>query len=129
MGVIWGSSNKNPTNSLKKIFAKLKEKECLAITPDGPRGPVFEINSNIVKIASKFKLNIIPVTFGASKKKIFKSWDKFMLPLPFSRISLIYGNPVEVPAELTEEQIYNLNSIIKKELNTICDQADKIATT
>ncbi|NRA73864.1 MAG: lysophospholipid acyltransferase family protein [Rickettsiales bacterium] len=129
VGVIWGSSNKNPTHSLKKIFTALNQKECLAITPDGPRGPAFEINSNIVKIASKYNLCIIPVTSGMSKKKVFRSWDKFMLPLPFGKLSLIYGKPIKIPPQVTKEQVSLLNTTIKNELNAICKQADKLVIT
>ena len=128
VNVIWGSSNKNTMRAIKEIFTVLKKKECLAITPDGPRGPAFEINSNIVKIASKYNLCIIPWASGASKKKVFSSWDKFILPLPFGKLSLVYGNPIKVPPHVTDSQTKKINSSLKKELNAICKKADNLVS-
>jgi lysophospholipid acyltransferase (LPLAT)-like uncharacterized protein len=124
--IIWGSSNKNPLSVLKCIFTVLQQKECLAITPDGPRGPAFEINSNIVKIASKANLNIIPFSYGASKKKVFSSWDRFILPLPFGKIAFIYGKPIKIPPHVTNVQVNEINEVIKKELNDISNQSDQL---
>lgn len=126
VGVIWGSSNKDPIGSIKRILQALKKNECLAITPDGPRGPAFEINSNIVKIASKANLNIIPCAYGASKKKVFRSWDSFILPLPFGKLALTYGNPIKIPPNITDEEVKKINATIKKELNDICEQSDQL---
>jgi lysophospholipid acyltransferase (LPLAT)-like uncharacterized protein len=126
VNVIWGSSNKNPLNAMKEIFSILKKGESLAITPDGPRGPAFEINSGVVKIASKYNLSIIPVTFGASRKKSFSSWDRFILPFPFGKLAFVYGNPIKVKTNVTDKDIENINAAIKKELNTICQEADQL---
>lgn len=126
INVVWGSSNKNPLKAMREIFSVLKKGESLAITPDGPRGPAFEINSNIVRIASKYNLSIVPLTFGASRKKSFSSWDRFILPLPFGRLTFIYGNPIKVQANVTEKEIENINIAIKEELNAICQEADKL---
>ena len=129
VNIIWGSSNKNTMQAIKKIFSVLKEKECLAITPDGPRGPAFEINSNIVKISSKYSLHIIPWTSGASKKKVFSSWDKFILPLPFGKLVFVYGNPIKVPPNVTDSQIKKISSALKRELNAICEKADNLVNS
>jgi lysophospholipid acyltransferase (LPLAT)-like uncharacterized protein len=126
INVVWGSPNKNPFKAMREIFSVLKKGESLAITPDGPRGPAFEINSNIVRIASKYNLSIVPLTFGASRKKSFSSWDRFVLPLPFGKLTFIYGNPIKVQANVTNKEIENINSTIKKELNAICQKADQL---
>ena len=128
VNVIWGSSNKNPINSLRSMFEVLKKKECLAITPDGPRGPAFEINSNLARIASKYNVPIIPMTFASSRRKVFSSWDKFILPLPFSNIALIYGKPIQIPRNLTDSDVLEINGVIKKELDNICAKADKLVS-
>jgi lysophospholipid acyltransferase (LPLAT)-like uncharacterized protein len=128
INVIWGSSNKNPMGSVRNIFAALAKKECMAITPDGPRGPRFEINSAIAKIASKYNVPVIPMTFASSRRKIFSSWDRFILPLPFSKLALIYGKPIKIPQSLTDEGLGRINAVIKKELDDICAKADQLVS-
>jgi len=125
--VIWGSSNKSPFRAIKEIFAALKAKESLGITPDGPRGPAREINSNIVKIASKHNLCIVPISYGTSRKRVFASWDNFILPLPFGKTIFIYGNPIKIPSGVTAEQVKKFNLALKTELDAISRRADELA--
>ncbi len=116
--VIEGSSSNISMNSLKKIIKSLVSGESLAITPDGPRGPVYQINSNIAKIAKRTSKTIIPMSFSCKKKKIMKSWDKFILPLPLNTIYLVYGTPIK-PTEK------NIDILLKKELNQLHKKFDK----
>jgi lysophospholipid acyltransferase (LPLAT)-like uncharacterized protein len=80
----------------------------VAITPDGPRGPIFKVQPGIVYLAQKAGVPIIPVACALSKKKILRSWDKYQFPLPFGRIEAVYGQPFpvagtdDVPAKAAE---------------------------
>ena len=115
--IITGSSNKISIKSLRNIIKCLVNKESLAITPDGPRGPVYEINSNIAKIAQKTSTTIIPISFSCKKKKIMNSWDNFIVPLPFNQIYLIYGNPIDPTQN-------NIEKLLKKELDRLHKEYD-----
>jgi lysophospholipid acyltransferase (LPLAT)-like uncharacterized protein len=123
--IIEGSTNKNAITSVKKIYQQLKKKEAIAITPDGPRGPVYRINSNIVKIASKASLAskkslyIIPWSYASAKVKRFRSWDQFILPLPLSKVCFSFGNPIKVPKNISAEKIQAVNLELKQELDRI----------
>ena len=77
------------------------------IALDGPRGPKFKINSNIVGLAQKTESTIFPVVVSYSRKKEFNSWDKFQLPFPFSKIIYDFLEPVELKKDMDTEQIEN----------------------
>jgi lysophospholipid acyltransferase (LPLAT)-like uncharacterized protein len=123
---IGGSSKKNSFSALKQIIKKLQNNENISITPDGPRGPSRQINSNVIDIARITKTPIIPMIFSISRNIILNSWDNFMVPLPFSKGILIYGDAIEVPedADLAEKE--RLKEKLALGLDKITIMADSI---
>ncbi len=83
--IIEGSTHRNPLLATRKIIAALTRGSNIAITPDGPRGPKYKINSNIIGIAKLAKAKIIPLSLNIKHNIRFNSWDSFILPLPFGR--------------------------------------------
>lgn len=126
--VIWGSSRRGWAAAIKNIFASLKQGISIAITPDGPRGPANEINSNIIKIASKSGCPIVPITYGVKRKKVFRSWDRFIFPLPFTKLSFVYGEPIKVSKHITSNDLKQFEIAIKNELDRISDVADQLVS-
>ena len=90
---IRGSSSKGAIKALKLSFKKIDQGYDLAITPDGPRGPRKSVADGIVAIAQKKNLPIIACSYEASSFWQLKSWDKFIIPKPFSTITLIAHEP------------------------------------
>ncbi len=93
-GAINGSTNKNSVAALKTIIKKLHNGANIVITPDGPRGPIYKVNSNINKIAKKYNIKLIPVSCNTSRYLMLKSWDRMIIPLPFSKITTFIGLPL-----------------------------------
>jgi lysophospholipid acyltransferase (LPLAT)-like uncharacterized protein len=93
-----GSSNRGGVKAFKEII-KLAQTNSIAITPDGPKGPLKIIKPGILHLAYLTKLPIIPVAVNIQNEKVFSSWDKFRLPLPFSKVSIHYGKPFLVTAK------------------------------
>jgi lysophospholipid acyltransferase (LPLAT)-like uncharacterized protein len=118
VNIITGSSSNISMESLKNIIRCLTKGENLTITPDGPRGPVYQINSNIAKIAQKTSKMIIPISFSCKKKIILRSWDRFIFPLPFNTIYFVYGNPI-YPDNA------DIKTALKNELDRIYKEFDK----
>ena len=83
---IRGSTYKGASSVLRSSFKVLDEKNCIAITPDGPRGPYHSIADGCVNIAQKKDVDIVILNYEASRYWEFKSWDKMILPKPFSKI-------------------------------------------
>jgi lysophospholipid acyltransferase (LPLAT)-like uncharacterized protein len=77
-------------SSMRKIIEGLKSGYSLGITPDGPRGPNQQINGELINIARLTKSSIIALSYSSSNFKIIKkSWDKFKIPLPFSKLCFV----------------------------------------
>jgi hypothetical protein len=94
--VVSGSTNKGAVASLKQIMKKLKDGTSIVITPDGPRGPRYQINSSITEIARKYSNGLIPISCECSNYFTLNSWDKLIFPLPFCKITVIFGSKIEL---------------------------------
>lgn len=75
-----------------------------AVTVDGPSGPVFEVKPGIIEMARRAGVPIVPYVPIPARCWTFRSWDRFRLPKPFSRIDVYYGPPYAVPPATTFEQ-------------------------
>lgn len=112
-GVINGSTNKDPFIALRTIVKKLHNNSDIVITPDGPRGPIYKINSNINKIAWKYNVMLIPISCNSSRYFSFKSWDRLIMPLPFGKITVRVGSPLTLTGDEYQDNI-NLEQALKK---------------
>ena len=69
------------------------------LTPDGPKGPVYEVQPGLIALAQKTGRPILPVTLSADRVHRFASWDRFLVPKPFARVRLTIGAPITVSPE------------------------------
>ena len=99
-----GSSSKpqKGLGALILLAEKVKEGRDVGITPDGPRGPCYELQPGLLKLAQLTGGAIVPVRVEYSRALRFKTWDAFLLPLPFSRVKVIFEPLVTVPRKLDE---------------------------
>ena len=95
---IRGSSSRGGRRSLLELVRRARAGACAGIAPDGPRGPRYQAQSGIITLARLTEVPIIPVAVGARWKIECHSWDRFLLPLPGSRVVVAYGEPVVVPS-------------------------------
>ena len=79
-----GSSSRGGTSAAIKILRDLSQ-DSIAITPDGPRGPCYSIKANSLDLVKKSGKKIVFMVYSTDKKKVFRSWDKMILPHPFSK--------------------------------------------
>lgn len=93
--IIEGSSNKNSLIAVKEIIKTLRKGDNVVITPDGPRGPRYKMKGSLIEIANKCNSKIIPFTANCTRYFKLNSWDKLIFPLPFGRINVIFGEPIE----------------------------------
>ncbi len=100
-----GSSSRGGLKALHDLSNLLGDNYNLALTPDGPRGPAFRAQVGIIKLAQYSHAVIIPTTFNASRKITLKSWDQFIIPLPFSRVHLAFSTPMVVPIESNKKDV------------------------
>ncbi|TEY02709.1 lysophospholipid acyltransferase family protein [Campylobacter sp. US33a] len=96
INTIRGSSSKGAISALREAFKVLDKKDDVVITPDGPRGPYHGIADGCIALAQKCKVKILLLNYEASAYWEFKSWDRMILPKPFSKIVYRISEPIEV---------------------------------
>jgi lysophospholipid acyltransferase (LPLAT)-like uncharacterized protein len=103
VGSIGGSSTRGGAKALLKAISAIKNNVDVAITPDGPKGPIYEVASGIVAISHKTNATILPCKIVASKYWQASSWDKFIIPKPFGKIDFYIGEPFSIEGLSIEE--------------------------
>lgn len=121
---ISGSSSKGGANAVKDILRALKEGDNIGITPDGPRGPAQVAQLGVVAVAKLAGKPVIPVAISSTRYKRFRSWDRFMLALPFGRIVFCVGAPILVSREVDEHAEEQARRRIEQAMNTLVETAD-----
>ncbi len=111
------TSKKNKSISLKFIFKLLNDNNYIGITPDGPGGPKEIVSEGIIKIAIKSKVPIIPIGFWSSKNFKLKSWDSFLITLPFSKCSFVWNKPLEIPNNIQANKIQHYQKLLQEKIN------------
>src|SRR6266550_154598 len=94
--VIRGSSSRLGASAILQLTEVLASGRDVVITPDGPRGPAYELGPGIIYLAQKSRAAVLPVNMEYSSCWRLKSWDRFILPRPFAKICVIIGQPHRV---------------------------------
>ena len=99
-----GSSSRMGAAALLELSDVLNSGHDVLITPDGPRGPAYELGPGIVFLAQKTGAPVVPVHMEYSSCWRVKSWDRFIIPRPFSRVRVIVGQPQQIRSTSTPEE-------------------------
>ena len=112
-----GSSSKGGRSAMNAMIAHLKSNQLAAHILDGPQGPIGKVKPGAIKIAHDSGALIVPFYVEADNAWYVRSWDQFMLPKPFSKVTLCYGNEIKcTPCDSSEEferQIQQLEDTMK----------------
>lgn len=117
MRTVRGSSNRRGVAGFRDMLRELNEGYCMCITPDGPKGPRYKSHAGVIRLASVSGLPILPMCIDVPNCwRISKAWDGFVIPIPFSRITLVAREPLYVPEDLDEatqrEYMEKLDSLL-----------------
>ncbi len=126
--MIRGSSHIGGKEAMQLMVDSVKSGSALAITPDGPRGPRQRMKMGAVRTAQRTNVPLILAGIAMEKKKHLRSWDRFEVPMPFSRIAVHYSEPVTVPAELTGEPLDRFKQEMEDRLNQLTMEAERSLT-
>lgn len=94
------------------------------VVPDGPQGPRHKVQPGVILLAQKTGCPIIPLAYSSKRRKIFSSWDRFVLPFPWVKGMVTYGKPIAVPANADAATLDGCARELERELNRITAQAD-----
>ena len=123
-GTVRGSSTRGAVRGLKGMIRAARRGKDLALTPDGPQGPRFRFKAGALMVAQVTGLPIIPVAAGASGAWWMSSWDRFMVPKPFSRVNVEYGAPQLISRRASEEELRNRAAGLESELNDMTERVN-----
>ena len=114
-----GSSSRHGMSAtLTAIRASTDGKIDLVITPDGPRGPRYQIQPGLIRLAQATQRPIVAVTYELAWKRELRSWDRFHVPLPFAKCRLITLEPIMVPAEASEADLADITQRVTTALGS-----------
>jgi lysophospholipid acyltransferase (LPLAT)-like uncharacterized protein len=120
-----GSSSRGGREALAKIVADLAEHSCAVHAVDGPRGPRGVIKAGLIVMAQLSGIPIVPVAVSVSRAWVLNSWDRFLIPKPFSTIFVHWGTPIPVPASLDNAKFDALRGEVEAKLRQMQDDADR----
>ncbi len=120
-----GSSSSHGREALDELIDMIKEKNyCSGLAIDAPRGPSRKVKMGIVKIGRETGQPIVPAVSWATRQIQFNSWDRMILPLPFSTIVMAWGKPTFVPPGLDNEAYERLRQEIEDNMNEAQNQTE-----
>jgi len=122
---IAGSSSRGGTKALHALLRTLRAGGSVGITPDGPRGPRMRASPGVATVASRMSVPVFAVSFSATRRRLFKSWDRFLLPLPFGRVVVVMKGPIEVPHNSAAAALEDMRARIEDSLNEATREADR----
>jgi lysophospholipid acyltransferase (LPLAT)-like uncharacterized protein len=121
---IRGSSTRGGIAGIKGLVRALQKGYDVAIAPDGPRGPRYKVQPGVIQVAKLSGRPIFPFTFSAAPRKILHTWDRFILPFPFSRGVFVWGDPIWVNHADGEKGMARKTLLLEKRLQEITEFAD-----
>ena len=102
--IVRGSSSRMGAGALRELGNVLASGRDILITPDGPRGPAYQLGPGIIFLAQKTGAAVVPINMEYSKCWRVNSWDRFILPRPFSKVRVIFGPAHRVRSTSTPEE-------------------------
>ena len=120
---ISGSSTEGGREGLLEMKSWIKKSFPVGLTPDGPRGPAYELKMGVVQLARLLKVPIIPCTYSSKYGKFLNTWDCFLLPKLFDDGVLLLGEPIEVTKKDNMEES---RLKVEESLFALTKQADEL---
>ncbi|MDR3706889.1 MAG: lysophospholipid acyltransferase family protein [Capsulimonadaceae bacterium] len=123
------SSARGAVEAVLIMRRELHKGGVLTLTPDGPRGPSGVLHPGAIYLAQKSGCPLVPAGASAWPCIKLKTWDRYLLPMPFARAALIYGDPIHVPPDLDQDGRQEYADRIGRMINDLELQADELART
>ena len=123
IGSVRGSSSRRAVAALIGMKRELKEGVDVCITPDGPRGPRYGFHAGMIKLAESSGAPILPIHARFSSAWRLKTWDRLVIPKPFSRVTVIFDETLAVPPKLDEAAFQQHSDRIREILLAGTDDA------
>jgi lysophospholipid acyltransferase (LPLAT)-like uncharacterized protein len=114
LGSVRGSSSRRGVAALVGLKRALQEGLDICVTPDGPRGPRYIVQPGVIKLAESTGAPIIPIHVRFSSAWRLKTWDRFVIPKPFSRVEVTFAEPISLPRGVDADTFENARINLEK---------------
>ncbi len=121
---IAGSSSRGGAGTVRSILRALKSGEIVGVTPDGPQGPRMHAAKGAVFVARRAGVPILPLSYAAKQCKILSTWDRFLIPFPFCRGIMKWGEPITIAGDADETDVARITKDLEQQLNRLTHQLD-----
>lgn len=122
-----GGQQKGGLEAMRAMARHIQTGGVICMTPDGPKGPRMRAKRGPVQLAKLAGAPLMPLTWSTKHRLVMKSWDRFILPLPFGQGALVWGDPIDIPAGADADVLDRVRLRLETELNRITAEADRIA--
>ena len=120
-----GSSTRGGEAAVREMMRFAAQGCWIGVTPDGPRGPAERVKPGVVWLASQTGIPVLPVASASRPVWRLKSWDRFLIPPPFARVLVAYGDLITVPAELDDDDLESRRVEIEQALSRLTRALDE----
>lgn len=121
-----GSSRRGGAQAVRQLLDDTAGKH-IVITPDGPGGPRRQLKAGPVFVASQLGRRILPGAFAATRAWRFKgSWTDMLIPKPFSTVYVVMGTPIDIPKDLSRDQMQQYIAIVQAEMDRLTEQTEAL---
>jgi lysophospholipid acyltransferase (LPLAT)-like uncharacterized protein len=120
------AKQKGGVSAFREMLRHVQDGRLMCITPDGPRGPRMRAGSGAIKLARATHAPCLPVGWSMSNALVMSSWDRAMIPLPFGKGAIVYGEPIQVPADADPATITALTAELERRLIAATETADRM---
>jgi lysophospholipid acyltransferase (LPLAT)-like uncharacterized protein len=119
-----GSTSRGGSEALRHMVRRVRSGHHAALTVDGPQGPARVVQPGVIRLARLTEAWILPISFSSSRPLLLSSWDRFLLPKPFSRNVVAYGDPFAISKEMPDEAAL---AKVRAALDDVTAEADRAA--
>lgn len=116
---IRGSTGRGGARAAIEAIRVLRAGNEMALTPDGPRGPSCVVQGGTLLMAQKSGVPIVPVGVSARRRWLMRSWDRYLVPKPFTEAIMIFGEPIYIPRDATEVDVETVRLELQAAMNNL----------
>ncbi|MZH46192.1 MAG: lysophospholipid acyltransferase family protein [Nitrospinae bacterium] len=123
--VIRGSTYKKAVPAARSLIKVLRRNKRIIIIADGSRGPRCVAQPGSIQLAAITGVPVFPMTFGSKNKVVLKTWDRFVIPIPFTRCNLNFSSPISLARKPSEQSVEENRIELENSLNHITQASDE----
>jgi lysophospholipid acyltransferase (LPLAT)-like uncharacterized protein len=123
-----GSSSRGGSEGLRRLKDLARQGCKIGHIVDGPKGPFGAVKPGLLRIAQASGMAIVPTITSSEKKWSFRSWDQFMVPKPFSRVVIRFGEAIYVPEGISDEEFLEKTRLVEVSMQKLYEDTDRIWT-